>query len=77
VPQRSGFWSAFWGLVPLHGLHVAIGCLWIVVMLVQMTVLGLIPVVKTRLLRLGLFWHFLDLIWVAIFSIVYLGGLMP
>ena len=77
VPQRSGFWSAFWGLVPLHGLHVAIGCLWILVMLAQMALLGLVPVVKTRLLRLGLFWHFLDLIWVAIFSIVYLGGLMP
>lgn len=77
VPQRSGYWSAFWGLVPLHGLHVAIGCLWIIVMLAQMATLGLIPVVKTRLLRLGLFWHFLDLIWVAIFSIVYLGGLMP
>ena len=76
VPSRSGFWSAFWGLVPLHGLHVAIGSLWLVVMLAQMAVLGLIPVVKTRLLRLGLFWHFLDLIWVAIFSIVYLGGLM-
>lgn len=77
VPQRSGFWSAFWGLVPLHGLHVAIGCLWIVVMLAQIALLGLIPVVKTRILRLGLFWHFLDLIWVAIFSIVYLGGLIP
>ena len=77
VPQRSGYWSAFWGLVPLHGLHVAAGCLWLVVMLAQMGTLGLVPVVKTRLLRLGLFWHFLDLIWVAIFSIVYLGGLMP
>ena len=77
VPQRSGYWSAFWGLVPLHGLHVAIGCLWIIVMLAQMATLGLIPVVKTRLLRLGLFWLFLDVIWVAIFSIVYLGGLMP
>lgn len=77
VPQRSGFWSAFWGLVPLHGLHVAAGCLWIMVMLAQMVTLGLIPVVKTRILRLGLFWHFLDLIWVGIFSIVYLGGLMP
>ncbi|QFT59376.1 Cytochrome bo(3) ubiquinol oxidase subunit 3 [Sulfitobacter sp. THAF37] len=77
VPQRSGFWSAFWGLVPLHGVHVASGCLWIGVMLAQMAVLGMIPAVKTRILRLGLFWHFLDLIWVAIFSIVYLGGLMP
>ncbi|MFX0545995.1 cytochrome c oxidase subunit 3 [Roseovarius sp. S1116L3] len=77
LPSRSGFLSAFFGLVPLHGLHVAAGCLWLVVMLVQMRMFGMIPAVKTRLLRLGLFWHFLDVIWVGIFSIVYLGGLTP
>lgn len=75
-PTRSGFLSAFFGLVPLHGLHVTVGCLWIILMMVQMLVLGMIPVVKTRLLRLGLFWHFLDIIWVGIFSIVYLAGLL-
>ncbi len=75
VPSRSGFLSAFWGLVPLHGLHVLAGCIWIVVMLIQMRVFGLIPIVKTRLLRLGLFWHFLDLVWIGIFTIVYLAGL--
>lgn len=75
VPARSGFLSAFWGLVPLHGLHVSAGCLWIIVMLVQIRIFGMIPLVKTRLLRLGLFWHFLDLIWIGIFTIVYLGGL--
>ena len=74
VPSRSGFLSAFWGLVPLHGLHVAIGCLWIGIMMLQMRVFGLVPLVKTRILRLGLFWHFLDLIWIGIFTIVYLGG---
>ncbi len=74
-PSRSGFLSAFWGLVPLHGLHVSVGCIWIVVMLVQMRIFGMISIVKTRLLRLGLFWHFLDLIWVGIFTIVYLAGL--
>lgn len=74
-PSRSGFLSAFWGLVPLHGLHVSVGCIWIVVMLVQMRIFRMIPIVKTRLLRLGLFWHFLDLIWVGIFTIVYLAGL--
>lgn len=74
-PSRSGFLSAFWGLVSLHGLHVSVGCIWIVVMLIQMRVFGMIPIVKTRLLRLGLFWHFLDLIWVGIFTIVYLAGL--
>lgn len=74
-PSRSGFLSAFFGLVPLHGLHVAAGCLWLMVMLVQIKVLGLTDAVKTRFLRLGLFWHFLDIIWIGIFSIVYLGGL--
>jgi cytochrome o ubiquinol oxidase subunit III len=75
VPQRSGFLSAFFGLVPLHGLHVAIGCLWIIIMLIQMRAFGMVSIVKTRLLRLGLFWHFLDLIWIGIFTVVYLGGL--
>lgn len=75
VPSRSGFLSAFFALVPLHGLHVAAGAIWIVVMLAQVAIFGLIPMVKTRLLRLALFWHFLDVIWIAIFSIVYLGGL--
>jgi cytochrome o ubiquinol oxidase subunit 3 len=75
VPSRSGFLSAFWGLVPLHGLHVFAGCIWIALMLVQLQVFGLVPAVKTRLLRLALFWHFLDLIWIGIFTIVYLGGL--
>lgn len=74
-PWRSGFLSAFFGLVPLHGLHVATASVWLIVMLVQMSVFGLTPRVKTRLLRLGLFWHFLDIVWVGIFSIVYLAGL--
>ncbi len=74
-PDRSGFLSAFFGLVPLHGLHVTAGCIWLVVMIVQIRVLGMIPLVKTRLLRLALFWHFLDIVWIGIFSIVYLGGL--
>lgn len=74
-PQRSGYLSAFFGLVSLHGLHVAAGCIWIVVMLVQLRVFGANTVIKIRLLLLGLFWHFLDVIWIGIFSIVYLGGL--
>jgi cytochrome o ubiquinol oxidase subunit 3 len=74
-PDRSGFLSAFFGLVPLHGLHVGVGCLWIVFMIVQIQVFGTPRVVKLRLLRLGLFWHFLDIVWIGIFSIVYLGGL--
>ncbi|MHA6720410.1 cytochrome c oxidase subunit 3 [Sphingomonas sp. RS6] len=75
-PTRSGFLSAFFGLVPLHFLHVLTGCLWIVVMMVQLRVFGLDPRVKINLLRLGLFWHFLDIVWIAIFSTVYLPGML-
>ena len=74
-PDRSGYLSAFFGLVPLHGLHVTAGCVWIVIMLIQLQVFGPKPVIKIRLLRLGLFWHFLDIVWIGIFSVVYLGGL--
>jgi cytochrome o ubiquinol oxidase subunit 3 len=75
-PQRSGFLSAFFTLVGTHGLHVSIGLLWIFVMLGQIWMKGLTLPVLSRLYRLGLFWHFLDIIWVAIFSIVYLPGLL-
>jgi cytochrome o ubiquinol oxidase subunit 3 len=75
-PDRSGFLSGFFTLVGTHGLHVSIGLLWILVMLGQILVKGLTTPVASRLMRLGLFWHFLDIIWVAIFSIVYLPGLL-
>ena len=75
-PDRSGFTSAFFGLVPLHGLHVTTGCIWMVVMIVQMARYGIDDDVQLGLERLGLFWHFLDIVWIAIFSIVYLGGLV-
>ncbi|MCW2393028.1 cytochrome o ubiquinol oxidase subunit 3 [Sphingobium sp. B1D7B] len=77
TPMRSGFLSAFFALVPLHGLHVLAGSLWIVVMMAQLRIIGLDARVKINLLRLGLFWHFLDIIWIAIFSTVYLPGLIP
>jgi len=75
LPTRSGYLSAFFALVPLHGLHVTAGCIWMVALIAQMTVYGIDKDVKLGLLRLGLFWHFLDIVWVAIFSVVYLGGL--
>jgi cytochrome o ubiquinol oxidase subunit 3 len=75
-PDRSGFLSAFFTLVGTHGLHVSIGLLWILVMLGQVIFKGLTMPVASRLARLGLFWHFLDIIWVAIFSVVYLPGLL-
>jgi cytochrome o ubiquinol oxidase subunit 3 len=75
-PTRSGFLSAFFVLVPTHGLHVAAGCVWIVVMIAQVLAFGFTREVKTRILRLGLFWHFLDIVWIGIFSVVYLQGLV-
>lgn len=70
--QASGFLSSFFVLLSTHGLHVFAGCLWLVVMLVQLAVFGPSRQVRSRLLRLGLFWHFLDLVWIVIFSVVYL-----
>jgi cytochrome o ubiquinol oxidase subunit 3 len=74
--QRSGFLSAFYALVSTHGLHVTAGCVWLLLMLVQLKVFGLDARVKLRLKCLALFWHFLDVIWVAIYGIVYLQGLI-
>lgn len=76
TPDRSGFLSAFFVLVGMHGLHVTFGSLWIAVMFLQLAAHGLDDRVKVNILRLGLFWHFLDIIWVAIFSVVYLQGLL-
>ncbi len=75
-PDRSGFLSAFFTLVGTHGFHVSIGILWILVMMAQIVIKGLTAPVASRLVRLGLFWHFLDIIWVAIFSVVYLPGVL-
>ena len=75
IPQRSGFLSAFYGLVPLHGLHVAAGCLWLIVLGIQLRMFGLTDLLMSRMVRLALFWHFLDLIWIGIITIVYFGGL--
>lgn len=74
-PERSGFLSAFFALVPLHGLHVTSGCIWMLALIAQIKVRGIDRDVKLGLLRLGLFWHFLDIVWIVIFSVVYLGGL--
>ncbi len=75
APTRSGFLSALFVLVSTHGLHVTAGCCWIVVVMVQILVFGVDGDAKTRVLRLGLFWHFLDIVWVGIFSVVFLQGL--
>lgn len=74
TPMRSGWLSALYALVGLHGLHITAGLIWILTMMVQISTLGLTPAVKSRLIRLGLYWHFLDIIWIGIFSVVFLGG---
>jgi cytochrome o ubiquinol oxidase subunit III len=75
-PDRSGFLSAFFTLVGTHGIHVAVGLLWLLVMIAQIAFKGLSPTLYSRLYRFSLFWHFLDLVWVNIFSIVYLLGVL-
>jgi cytochrome o ubiquinol oxidase subunit 3 len=75
-PQRSGFLSAFFTLVGTHGLHVGLGLVWILIFSAQVLAKGLSPPVVSRLFRLGLFWHFLDIVWVGIFSVVYLPGMV-
>lgn len=75
-PEVSGFLSAFFTLVGTHGLHVAFGSFAIAVMIGQVLAKGLTDPVRSRLFRLGLFWHFLDIVWIGIFSVVYLPGVM-
>ncbi|MEO6277699.1 cytochrome c oxidase subunit 3 [Roseateles sp.] len=73
-PGRSAFLSAFFALVGLHGLHVAAGLLWLVVMAAQVATLGLRPMVTRRLHCFSLFWHALGIVWIGVFTIVYLGA---
>jgi cytochrome o ubiquinol oxidase subunit 3 len=75
-PDRSGFLSAFFTLVGTHGLHVTFGLIWILIMTSQVVIKGLTVPVTSRVLRLGLFWHFLDIVWIGIFSVVYLPGIL-
>ncbi len=73
-PQTSGAMSAFFTLVGTHGLHVSMGLLWMVVMVIQLYVFGITPATKRRLTYLGMFWAFLDIVWIFVFTIVYLMG---
>jgi cytochrome o ubiquinol oxidase subunit 3 len=74
TPQRSAFLSAFFTLVGCHGLHVTAGLIWLVVMMAQVAVKGFRANVERRLLCFALFWHTLDIIWVWLFTVVYLMG---
>lgn len=75
-PSRSAFLSSFFTLVGTHGLHISVGLLWILVAIVQIRLRGLTPSVQSKLQRFVLFWHFLDIVWIFIFSAVYLFGLI-
>jgi cytochrome o ubiquinol oxidase subunit 3 len=75
-PDRSAFLSSFFTLVGTHGTHVTFGLIWMAVMIGQVAVKGLTSPVQSRLMRLSMFWHFLDIIWIGIFSIVYLMGVV-
>ncbi|MDH2328235.1 cytochrome o ubiquinol oxidase subunit III [Cereibacter sp. SYSU M97828] len=76
TPQRSAFLSAFFTLVGTHGLHVTFGLIWLVTLMVQVSKRGLTAANQRRLGCLSLFWHFLDVIWIGVFTFVYLLGMI-
>lgn len=73
-PTRSAFLSAFFALVGTHGLHVTLGLGWLLVMMAQVATLGFRPMIIRRFLCFSLFWHTLDIVWIGVFTIVYLGA---
>jgi len=75
TPERSAFLSAFFTLVGCHGAHVAVGLAWLIVMMALVRSKGFRPNIRRRLACFSLFWHALDIIWVALFTIVYLMGM--
>jgi cytochrome o ubiquinol oxidase subunit 3 len=76
-PARSGFLTSFFALVGTHGLHVAFGIVWLVTLLFQLNKHGLTTENFRRLSCLSMFWHFLDVIWIGVFTFVYLMGVLP
>jgi cytochrome o ubiquinol oxidase subunit 3 len=76
TPQRSAFLSAFFTLVGTHGLHVTFGIVWLITLMVQVGKHGLTNANGRRLACLSLFWHFLDVIWIGVFTFVYLMGML-
>jgi cytochrome o ubiquinol oxidase subunit 3 len=77
TPQRSAFLSAFFTLVGCHGLHVTAGLIWLAIMMAQVEIKGFRATVERRLLCFALFWHALDIVWVWLFTVVYLMGVRP
>jgi cytochrome o ubiquinol oxidase subunit 3 len=75
-PQRSAFLSAFFALVGTHGLHVSFGIVWLTVLIFQIRKRGLVPANQRRVTCLSMFWHFLDVVWIGVFTFVYLMGVL-
>ncbi|GAA0595959.1 cytochrome o ubiquinol oxidase subunit III [Paenochrobactrum glaciei] len=75
-PDRSAFLSAFFTLVGTHGFHILTGLIWIVVLVAQVMRTGLTKSNQTRIMCLSLFWHFLDIVWIGVFTLVYLMGVL-
>ena len=75
-PDRSAFLSGFFALIGTHGLHVFSGLVWMIVLMVQVAQNGLTATNQTRLMCLSLFWHFLDVVWICVFTVVYLMGVL-
>jgi len=73
-PARSAFLSSFFTLVGTHGAHVTIGIAWLMIMMLQVATIGFRPMVIRRLLCFSLFWHALDIVWIGVFTVVYLGA---
>ena len=76
TPQRSAFLSSFFTLVGTHGLHVTFGLIWLITLMVQIKKHGLIDANVRRINCLSMFWHFLDVVWVGVFTFVYLMGVL-
>ncbi len=76
-PQRSAFLTSFFALVGTHGLHVFFGVIWLVVLMIQLSRYGLIEANRRRVFCLSMFWHFLDVVWIGVFTFVYLMGVLP
>ena len=75
-PQRSAFLTAFFSLVGTHGLHVTFGIIWLITLMFQLRKHGLTPENNRRLMCLSMFWHFLDVVWIGVFTFVYLMGVL-
>lgn len=76
TPQRSAFLSSFFALVGTHGLHVTCGLVWMTTLMVQVGMHGLVEANRRRLMCLSMFWHFLDVVWIGVFTFVYLMGML-